>query len=95
MSRADCVSKLRSVQSDVERRNNMGNELKDDLQKKMDLCKQLEGEQYHAHEKINDLERQISALGHTGHEDDTQIDSVKRIIDKLADERDDLHNKLE
>lgn len=44
MSRAECIQKLRGVQSDLERRNHMGNELKDDLQKKMALCKQLEGE---------------------------------------------------
>ena len=73
----------------------MANELKDDLQKKMQLCKQLEADQYQAHEKINDLERQISSLSHQCHQDDTQIDQLRGVTDRLTEERDDLHTKLD
>ena len=34
-------------------------------------------------------------MSHQEHENDTQIDSTKGVIDRLQDERDDLHNKLD
>jgi len=50
LTRTDAIKKLRTLQSDRDRRANMADELKDDLANKLTLCKQLEQEQYHAHE---------------------------------------------
>jgi len=44
MTRTDAIKKLRTLQSDRDRRANMADELKDDLASKHTLCKQLEQE---------------------------------------------------
>ena len=50
MTRTEAIQNLRGVQSDRDRRCQMVDELKDDLDKKLELCEQLEKEQYLAHE---------------------------------------------
>ena len=56
MTRTDAISKLRTLQAERDRRTNMVDELKDDLAKKMQLCKQLEQEQFHAHEEMHAID---------------------------------------
>lgn len=56
MSRNDAIQKLRGMQADRDRRAHMVDELKDDLAAKLALCKQMEQEQYMAHEQIRVLE---------------------------------------
>lgn len=68
----------------------MVDELVDDQHKKMSLCKQLEGEQYHATEKLRDLEDQIQALNRAGLADTGQIEDIRRVTDKLTTERNEL-----
>ena len=46
MTRSEAIQKLRMLQSDRDRRTHMVDELKDDLQKKAKLAKQLEHDQY-------------------------------------------------
>ena len=41
-TRTDAISKLRVLQADRDRRCHMTEDLKDDLHKKLSLCKQLE-----------------------------------------------------
>ena len=48
MTRTDAIAKLRMLQGERDRNTHIVDELKDDLHKKMALCKQLEQEQYHA-----------------------------------------------
>ena len=50
------------MQNERDRRTHMAAELKDDLQKKIELSKQMESEQYNAHERISQLEEQINVL---------------------------------
>lgn len=56
MMRTDAIQKLRVYQGDRDRRCHMTEELKDDLQNKLEICKQLEQEQYLANEQMNELE---------------------------------------
>ena len=58
----------------------MTEDLKDDLHKKLQLCKQLESEQYLAQEQINELEQQISTLKRSAIEDESQIDEVNQVV---------------
>ena len=95
MTRTDVIQKLRQLQAERDRRVHMNDELKDDLAKKLSLCKQLEQEQYHAHEKIKILEEQISSLNRSGLLEKGQIQDIRRVVQKLTDERDDLQMKLE
>mgnify|MGYP000754813636 CR=1 FL=1 len=56
MARTDAIAKLRALQADRDRRAQMADELRNDLQKKMAVCKQLEQDQYAAHSQIQQLE---------------------------------------
>ena len=62
MTRTDAIAKLRMLQAERDRKTHMVDELKDDMHKKMSLCKQLEQEQYHAQQRVADLEQQIADL---------------------------------
>ena len=62
MTRTEAIQKLRLMQNERDRRTHMAAELKDDLQKKIELSKQMESEQYNAHERISQLEEQINVL---------------------------------
>jgi len=90
MTRTEAIQKLRTLQAERDRRSHMVEELKDDQLKKHSLCKQIETEQYHATEKIRDLENQISALNHANMADNGQIEDIRRVTDKLTFERDEL-----
>jgi len=95
MTRTEAIQKLRMLQAERDRRAHMVDELKDDLAKKMALCKQLDQEQCHAHNRIHKLEEQISVLNRAAIADEGQIEDIRRITDKLVLERDELQNKLE
>lgn len=62
MTRTEAIQKLRMLQADRDRRAHMIDELKEDLAKKMALCKQLEQEHCHATNRIQSLEDQIAVL---------------------------------
>ena len=95
MTRTDAIQKLRQLQGERDRKTHMVDELKDDLSKKLSLVKQLEQEQYHAQEKLAELEHQIQGLSREALQDNAQIDDINRVIARLTDERDDLQRKLE
>mmetsp|Transcript_23761 Transcript_23761/g.29558 ORF Transcript_23761/g.29558 Transcript_23761/m.29558 type:complete len:417 (+) Transcript_23761:1050-2300(+) len=95
MTRTEAISKLRLLQAERDRRSNMVDELKGDLNSKVELSKQLEQQQYQAHERIHQLEEKINVLNRQSLHDNGQIEDVRRVTDKLALERDELHTKLE
>ena len=95
MTRTEAIQKLRILQAERDRRGHIVDELKDDLAKKVALCKQLEQDTYHATERIHSLEEQISAMNRAALHDEGQIEDIHRIVDKLSLERDELRNKLE
>ena len=73
----------------------MVDELKDNMGQKMSLCKQLEQELHHATSQAASLEDQISGLSRTCMQDNSQIQDISRLNEKLMVERDDLQTKLE
>lgn len=68
----------------------MVDELKDDLASKLTLCKQMEQEQFNAYERIRALEEQIAELNRTALHDTNSINDIKRVVDRLMEERDEL-----
>ena len=61
-NRGDAINRLRSLQAERDRKGNMIDTMKADYQKKVDLVRSLEQEQFHSHEKIQKLNEEIEIL---------------------------------
>ena len=73
----------------------MIDELKGDYSKKVDLVRDIEQQQFHAHEQIQKLNAELDVLKRQQNSDEGQINDLQVVIDRLTAERNDLMEKLD
>ena len=79
----------------MSRKSSILDEIREDLNTKLHLLKELEEQQMMAHDRVQTITAEIDRLQRNCMQDEAQNHDIQLIIDRLTQERNDLLQKLD
>ena len=82
--RTDAIGRLRVLQAERDRKASILDEMREDLNRKLHLLKELEEQQMMAHDRVQTITSEIDRIQRTCMQDEAQNHDIQLIIDRLT-----------
>ena len=83
-TRTDAIGRLRVLQAERDRKSSILDEIREDLNTKLHLLKELEEQQMMAHDRVQTITAEIDRLQRNCMQDEAQNHDIQLIIDRLT-----------